>query len=491
MNPLLNYFLLALAVFVIGRGIIRLLKIDNDFRITLPVSFILGVGIIALLPFLLELFYIAITPRHLFLTISLITGLTLIPLITGRRHLRRPSFALPRLYDLPFLFVAGIIIFISIWRCYYNPVMPRDMLSGPEVIAAYTLKEHTMVNSVFSLDLWNNNNQFKPPSITSLQVIYKMAGFPFGQVWLSILFIAFTGFLYQLLIKKLHSLIAGLLILLFLAIPEMYAYTYMVLFDYPNTIFFTLSCYYFFRYFEDDKINELFLAGILMGIATYFRSETLLLALLLLPVLLFYSWRKKASLIRMAFAVTGFIILSVILYWLPNGFYNNHYLPVHYDIGELINKHPFQLDPLYKRFMDMNQQLMFGEFAIRFYGYFTYFFIAFTLLELAIYRRFTREGKNWQYAVLIIFLGLPFIGFLLPLMDLLNTTKRGLFKMFPLMLLYMGNCRPLIVLSEKIKQWELPAPAINRIHSSPVHRTANKLQTSPKSSPPKHRKQKG
>jgi hypothetical protein len=39
-------------------------------------------------------------------------------------------------------------------------------------------------------------------------------------------------------------------------------------------------------------------------------------------------------------------------------------------------------------------------------------------------------------------------------MDIDHTTKRGFFKMFPLMLLYMTSSTSLLWLSEKIKNWE-------------------------------------
>lgn len=295
MSQLTSFVLLAIAHFITGRGIMRLFRADDDFRITVPVSLITGVGIASFLPFLLQLLHISITPSHVFTSIGLVAALAAVPLLIGWRQLKRPQFRVPRLYDLPFLVCTAFIIFLSVWRCYYNPVTPRDMLSGPEVIADYTVREHSLVNSVFSLDLFGNNNQFKPPSVTSLQVIYKMAGFPFGQVWLSIIFIAFLLFLYQVLTRRIHSIIAGLLILIFLAIPEMFAYTYIALFDYTNTVFFTLSCYFLFAFFDGGRRTRLLLAGLFMGLATYFRAETVILAAMLAPAILVFAWRRKAG----------------------------------------------------------------------------------------------------------------------------------------------------------------------------------------------------
>ena len=78
----------------------------------------------------------------------------------------------------------------------------------------------------------------------------------------------------------------------------------------------------------------------------------------------------------------------------------------------------------------------------------------FFLFDFVLSDRWQTEPRNWSYAVLVIYLGLPFLGFLLPLMDLDNSTKRGLFKIFPLMLLYMASSNLLRDLSERISRWE-------------------------------------
>src|SRR5260221_14117267 len=98
-----------------------------------------------------------------------------------------------------------------------------------------------MINSFFRIDLWSTNNQFKSPFLISLQIIYKLVGFPFGQVWLSIVFVCFIVFLYHVLKEKLHTLIAGFLLLLFLMTPEMYAYSFMLLYVYSKLVFYFLG----------------------------------------------------------------------------------------------------------------------------------------------------------------------------------------------------------------------------------------------------------
>ena len=53
--------------------------------------------------------------------------------------------------------------------------------------------------------------------------------------------LSFLVFLYHFLIRHLHRLIAGLFLVFFICIPEMYAYTFMVLYDYSNAVFFCVA----------------------------------------------------------------------------------------------------------------------------------------------------------------------------------------------------------------------------------------------------------
>lgn len=453
MNPFLSFLLLLILHFATGYSILRLFRINTSLPFAGPLSMLTGVGIAAAIPFLLQLAYIPITPAAIFTALGIAALPGLVLLAAGWKNRPRPALHVPALYEWPALLVMLFLVLISAWRCYYNPVLPRDMLAGPEVIANYTLREQTFANSVFLQDLGGNNNPFKPLSVSSLQVIYKMAGFPFGQVWLSIIFVSFILFLYRVLSSKLHPVFAGILLLLFLAIPEMYAYTYMALFDYTNMVYFFLSCYFLFEYRTDRRLHGVLFAGVQMGIATYFRPETLVFTFMLLPTIWLRSYREQRSWKTYVAATCSFCLLPVLAYWLPNQLYNYHYLPVHYNIGSEVNQHLTDLGPLWQRFSDMNTVLIFCSYGITLYGYFIYFFLFMLVADFLKKRSFTQESRNWLYAILIIYFGLALIGFLVPLMDLRNTTKRGLFKLFPLMLLYLANSPVLQAASISISQW--------------------------------------
>jgi len=433
-----------------GFGVLSLCNVRLKPGMHLSLSMLLGVAVFSFVPFLMQLLYLPLT--HVTVSASLVVACVLLNIKFAKskeilRELKQQVRFKIALYEIPFLLILGVIMAASIWRCFYFPPTPRDLTSGAEAIAEYALREKTLINSVFTVNTESTNNVFKPPYVICLQLIYKMAGFPFGQLWLSMVFISFTVFLYHALSLKLHKILAGFLLLCFMAIPEMFAYTFMVLFDYSNAVFFFLSIYFLVDYCSSPKTGCLVLAGLLMGVATYTRSETLVLAFLVAPVVLLNSIKQRQGLIKFFASPIIFLLPTVLLYVLCGPVYLDHYLPVKYDVAGLVTPHLLDFKPLLTRFKDMNTQLMFSQTGINYYGYFIFLFIVLMVAEVAVVRWVTREAANWLYAVLVIYVGLAILGYLLPLMDLDNSTKRGLFKIFPLMLLYMANNGLLVKLS--------------------------------------------
>jgi hypothetical protein len=475
--PFLIYFLLLICYLFSGYGLLRLFRLHLKPACTITLSLLLGVALASFLPFLLQLCFIPITAFTVFGSLVLAMLLLNIPAIIrirkegfavfrrspGHGRFRVLGFRFRYLYEIPYWAVIGFLMLVSVWRCYYLPPTSRDALSGPEAIAEYTVREHTMVNSFFHVDLWSTNNQFKSPFLISLQVIYKLAGFPFGQVWLSIIFISFIVFLYQALKERLHPLLAGLLLLLFMMTPEPYAYSFMILYDYSNMVYFFLAVWFLFEYFRNKIPAWFYFAGFLMGIATYIRSETLALSLIFLPPILLMQWREKLTFKTLVLRDVLFFLPVVIGYWLPMQLYIKYYLPVHYNLDSLLNTHFLELGPLFQRYSDIYTRLLTGTLAIHLWGYFFYLTAILFVAEAVVMRgRFTLEARNWLYAIVTLYLGLGVLGWLLPVMDLIDATKRALFKMLPLALFYLANNQLLLRLSRSIARWE-SIPFVQRV----------------------------
>lgn len=441
-----------------GIGLLTLFHIFPRPGLFFSLALICGVAVFSIVPFILQLCYLPVTPATVFISLIITSLLLNIKYTVTKNYLqtiRTNSRFTIKLYEWPALLVIAALIAISVWRCFYFPPTPRDFISGPEVIAEYTVQEGTMINSVFTVNLESTNNPFKSPYLICLQVIYKMAGFLFGQLWLSALFISFIIFLYHALCITLHRLIAGILMVVFLAIPEMYAYSFMALYDYSNAVFFFLACYFLLDYFDNDKPNYLFFSALLLSIATYIRSETIVLAGFTMLLLGWQGLKNKKEVTRLIKDCLVFILPAVFFYVLTVIVYLGYYLPVKYDVGGQVNHQLANLSPLVKRFVLINKELIFSQTGLVYYGYLIFIFLFLLAIEIVFNKGvFTAKAKNWLIVSLIIYLGYPILGYLLPLLDIDNSTKRGLFKLFPLLLLYMANSNVLLYLSGKITSWE-------------------------------------
>lgn len=452
----MNYLLLAvltLTEVIIGYGILLLLSVNLGGTRQIALSLILGIATVSAIPFLLQLFYIPLTQLSVFTSIG-ITAATLS--IINIRHFRQLKlnykFPAVALYEWPWLLFTGAMLLFAVCRCFVTATIPRDALSGPEPIAEFALREHSFINSVFRQDFPHNNNPFKSIYIPALQLVYKMIGFPLGKVWVAALSSSFVIFLYSSVRKIIHPALAGLVMILFLFTPELYAYMYMMLYDYSNMIFFFLSLFFLKEYLDTNHDKYILFSSLLMGIATYIRPETLILAVLVAGYSVAHQlYRKKYRLSNLLLPLLLIVVASFV-YFLTSYIYLNYYLPVVYDIGENVNNNLMDITPLISRLTNIATLVIFGNDGVKIYGYIFWLSAVLIIGELVMYKRFTPNGTYWLSMLLITYFGIGLIGYLLPLADLENTTKRSLFKVIPILVMCISSSKIVYVLSQKLVQ---------------------------------------
>src|ERR1700760_221934 len=132
--PFVAYLLLLFFYLVAGYGILTLFRLQLKTAFMITLSLLLGVAVASLVPFLLQLLFIPLTPGVVFLALLLSALALNIPTV---RRIRREGFAAVRQsfrpapfrirpYEIPFLAVIGFMVLVSIWRCYYFPPTSRD-----------------------------------------------------------------------------------------------------------------------------------------------------------------------------------------------------------------------------------------------------------------------------------------------------------------------------------------------------------------------------
>lgn len=444
-------FLLLLLHIINGLGIITLIGYKNKWTVQLLLSIIIGIVIVSIYPFLLQLMYVPLTGFNVWIftiVATLLINIKTIKLLIQRKwtqiiEIPKWSDLIIHIYELPFILFLVRCYAISFIRSYLLPTYVRDALSGPETIAEYALKERTFINSVFSIDLFSTNNQFKSPFLTDLQFLYKLAGYTNGGMWLGFLSIAFVILLYIWLRKLVHPFLAGFLVVAMTVLPEMFAYTFMPLYDYPNMVYWFLGTYFLWEFVTDSKraANRatFWLMACCYASAVFIRSETLILLCMMIPMLFLPKWLSVKQKFINIFIL---LFLSFLAYFIPVEIYNNHYLPSNYEIDNLINKNLTNLQPLWERFSQIFNTLLVGEEAEVYWLYFFNWFSLIIGIDIIIcayyFKRKIINYMYWLYSMLVILIGLPIMGFLMPLMNVEHSTKRSMFKIFPIILVLVA-----------------------------------------------------
>ncbi len=448
---------LLLTQYLSGRGFVKLFRLQLSFIALTCLSMICGVMLVSFVPCVQQLLHIPLTEQNTYIDISVMTVLFSIPLVMKIKQTKMPGFSLPKLYEIPFILVFLFLAITSVWRCFYFPPTPRDVLTGTELIAEYAVKENTMLNSVFSIDLRLNsaaNNIFKSPFITGLQIVYKQLVQPFGELWLSVIFLSFTTWFYSLIRERIHPFLASVLMLIFFCIPDLFAYTYIILYDYSNMVFFFAGYYFLIEYLENQRVNYLIWVSVLFGFATYVRSETLVMIGLIALLLAYQLFRKGVPFKEIA--TRGIIFMSgpLVANFVISSIFIRNFIPIPFSLGQLINPNWMDFSFFFLKLDELTNGLIFSPKGTQVYAHFFYFFLGVLVIDVIWPRRFNPEAKMSLWLVVIIYFSLTFLSYIIPSHTVVNSAKRGLFKILPVMVFYMANSGILQRISEFLKRKE-------------------------------------
>ena len=442
----------------IGLGLLRILRIRLSTPQQIALGVLVGLPLSSLVVLLLDIAGIRIT------LLSVLLGFTGVAVALNwprRGRLRReppaPQAPQPglKICEWPFIaFFIGIAA-ISVWRAFYLPVTLRDAILGLDLVAKYAVEQGTLRSTIFT-DPWLqghlSNQPFYAPFPMLMQVVFRLAGLPFGQVWLSALFISFVVFFYGRLRESVHPLIAGVIMVLLLAVPEMYAHTFMVLNDYPTAVFFGLAMVFFLEHDRRRRRSSFILSALFLGFACWTRSDTIIFV----PLgALLVAWRARRVArteheradFRVAWT-SGLVFMAIpaafVLLW------HALYLGLVLRQGPAGAGFTGSLDFLTLPGEFYRTAWLFGQTSV--YGYLAFVFLAAAIVNRVFLR--DRSASVLLAWVAILYLGFVVILFAFSAASLEGTLKRGLFKFFPLMALYLGESRLLHLVSEKIERWE-------------------------------------
>lgn len=450
--------LIFLCQFLIGFGIlVRCKMVQTSPKIlTAGLSLIIGMGVSCFGVFLEELFRIPLSLTSILIVNFVLVVAALFP-FSSTIDAFKSFFSSPLKGVKPYGFVTLSIVlffmFISGWLAYYSPVLSVDAIAGPDLVAKYAVEQGTMASSVF-YDLEGNlgNQPFYAPFITLMQIQFRAAGNPFGQIWIPIMALAFIGVLYAKMREHTHGAIAGFLTILFIMIPEMFFYTTSLLTDYSNAVFFGCAVMMVIEYVNSKEMRFLVLASLLMGFACFTRIDTIVLAGLGILATGLYMISKKNEPFpfpKALLSMSSMFMVSFVFFFLWNILYISAYLPVKPTAEDQLYITLFDFGKVMKNIGEINEKLVFDT---TYFGYSMAIFFIWVLINGVVRRSF--QPLLLLFWIISIYLGFVIILGLFPSAVIDWTIKRGFFKFFALFYLFIASSQLSKWLDNKITSWE-------------------------------------
>src|SRR5690606_24591393 len=233
-----------------------------------------------------------------------------------------------------------------------------------------------------------------------------------------------------------------------------FGYTRMILYDYSNMVLYAMGAYVLSLYWNDRKNSQFWLAAFLFGLSTFIRTDTLILLSLFLPLFFIDWYQKKYPLKKLVLGFGGLMGISLLMYVFIMNFYLPISIPSPLNVSGDLNKDWSNIGLFFTRFGEVNDRLIFSEFGVNLWNYFIYIFIFILMVNTIVYRQPNKQEAFWLYMVLVIYLCIPLMYYIIPILDLNNSSKRAMFKILPLMLFYMANSRLFTRISQAVWNWE-------------------------------------
>jgi len=445
------FFFILILNWLTGFGVIASLRTRLPRTMSIPLAPLVGMFVHTVLLFLLDLLPWGIGPGSMTMVavIGLVMGHLRWPLV---KSFYRELFATPqwtlKMYDVVLIIGTLITAYVVFWAAWFWPVTPFDAMAGIDLVARETVREGTINNTVFTdpaLAGHLSNQPFYAPYAMLMQVIYRLIGFGYGQVWLAVSALLFSWFLFAAMRQVAHPFVAGVLWLLAILTPEFLGYTYLLQTDYVNAVFLSSAVILTALSAEREEISALGLAAVLFAAASWSRTETILLVGLGLAATAPYLLKrlpKRMVLTYLAWAFAASLLMFVV--W--NGLYLQVILPVRPDTASELAM--FDVG----RFASVSADLFSVMANTEYWG------MAFPLFVL-VFAVSAIRYRSIQPLVLLLWigaitLGLVLVGTVFTAAVVEQTLRRGIFKLIPLLFLAVAWTPLLRDWSARLLKWE-------------------------------------
>jgi hypothetical protein len=448
-----------------GLGFLATTSVRLPRSVVLPVSLLMGMVLHSIVLLLFDVFAIDLS-KGAMVTAAGCAAVAMHGAWPRVRAWYATLFAAPsmqiRLHDIVTFVILAYAMYIPLWASWYWPVTPFDAMAGIDLVARTAVAEGRIDNSVFTdpaLQGRLSNQPFYAPFTMLMQVITRLMGFPFGQVWLGVVAVMHVWVMWMTLRMLVQPLVANVLVLLLVMTPEVHGYMYLLQTDFVNSVYMTLGVVAMMLAVSTKDARVLALAAMAFAAACWSRTESVLLV--------GFGLAGSFPLLRQAFgtkhSIRWVVIIafaSAITFALWHVLYFRVILPQHPDtLAELTT-------PTLARLVEVVSAIAGNMiFDVRLWGWTFYVWLG--LVGAGMYVAMRSKGLKIEVVgnnmvaiwALAVFLGLVLTGTIFSSAIVEQTLRRGIFKLVPLMFLLMATMPIVQRLAQRVDRWETASRA--------------------------------
>lgn len=308
-------------VYILGFSVtFFLFKKDDEGKLsiqeTLGLSFLIGIGLVTVFMFLLDILHIRITAGMLLLVSAIVIAafgwknFRLVPGYFKAVRSKQPGFR-PAEVNLAWTAIILIICFLligSVAKSLYWPTTSYDSVAGYDLMAKTIAAEGKINVSLFDLDIAGKRGIY-PPLVEGSFAYAYLFGSESSKIITSLTYLSLILLFYALLRKYVNPLNAILFSLFLIVTPEMFAHSSLSLSNIPGAAYAAPGIIYLFLWMDKKQKSYLYISAVLLGLNVWARNDGIVFNVVGFLLLLYDAFKSKRWNEVILFSVISFVPL--------------------------------------------------------------------------------------------------------------------------------------------------------------------------------------
>ena len=448
-------FIAIVFILLLGLSIIFRLSLKLSSFEILGFSFLIGIGMITIIMFILDIIGITFSGLILFLITVVIILILNFPFKTHLQFfinaftVKQIQFSKTNLVRIFFLIAVIFLVYASVSKSLYWPTFAYDNVAGYDLMAKVMAKEGRINNSLFEINhepiSGSARRLIYPPLVAGSFSIAYLCDLDSSKIITSLFLISFIIALYGILQKFGNKTAAAVCTFFTFITPEFFAFTSLSTTNIPTAIYASLSMLSLAIWFKERDEGYFYLASIMTALTIWARSDAIVFLGAGFMILFYDGYKNKSWRHLIIFTVLSLLSFTA---W-------STYLKVNINIDQNV----FFLYPFWDgdKFVQLSEWVYKILFNMNNYGITFYCLLVVVVINI-------KNLKSDKNTILLLLLVISWImyTFLFYQMDNTKTDsldkmmtasyRRGLFSFIPIVWAYVAFNERILELFNRLEK---------------------------------------